>query len=95
LCWKKPHEKKGAEGVNNHNDVVHVTISSAGDLFVDEKYGHESGNCPIISLLLVYDCVDGNTSRLTSSLGDGEPNEEFWSISFCIMAEPMVNFGGV
>ncbi|MDR1891269.1 MAG: hypothetical protein LBQ23_03820 [Puniceicoccales bacterium] len=61
----------------NENGVVHMTIHKVGDLFIDEKYRDESGNCVIIYLLRIYDRVDGNIYKRALSLCDYEPNAEF------------------
>jgi hypothetical protein len=61
----------------NENDVIHMTIHKIGDLFIDEKYRDESGNCVLIYLLRLYERFDGNLYKRALSLCDYEPNAEF------------------
>ncbi|MDR1401802.1 MAG: hypothetical protein LBI81_02495 [Puniceicoccales bacterium] len=61
----------------NENGVVHLTIHGVGDLFVDQKYSEEAGNCVFVYLLRVYERFDGDLYRRALLLCDYQSTEEF------------------
>ncbi|MDR1595628.1 MAG: hypothetical protein LBR91_01735 [Puniceicoccales bacterium] len=61
----------------NKNGVVHMSIDGIGELFIDEKFLTESGNCVFIYLLRTYERPDGNLYRRALALCDYKSGEEF------------------
>jgi hypothetical protein len=60
----------------NANGVVHMTLHKIGDLFIDQKYRDESGNCVFVYMLRVYEHVDGDLYRRALMFCDYQSNEE-------------------
>jgi hypothetical protein len=61
----------------NENGVVHLTVDGVGELFIDEKFRNESGDCVFVYLLRTYDRPDGNLYRRALLLCDYQADGEF------------------
>ncbi|MDR1413855.1 MAG: hypothetical protein LBI56_02885 [Puniceicoccales bacterium] len=71
-------EEMGIQSLEtNENGVVHMTIDKIGELFIDQKYSDEAGNCVFIYLLRLYEKFDGDLYRRALLLCDYQPGEEF------------------
>jgi hypothetical protein len=61
----------------NDNGVVHMSIGKIGELFIDEKYRDESGNCIFVYLLRNYEHPSGDIYKRALELCDYQKNAEF------------------
>ncbi|MDR2737442.1 MAG: hypothetical protein LBB18_00670 [Puniceicoccales bacterium] len=61
----------------NVHGVVHITIDKIGDLFIDEKYRDESGDCVFMYLLRTYEHPDGELYRRALAMCDYQSGAEF------------------
>jgi type III secretion system chaperone SycN len=61
----------------NANGVVNITIDGIGDLFIDEKYRDESGDCVFMYLMRTYEHANGELFRRALLLCDYQSGAEF------------------